>query len=971
MDPAPTLLTWNCLAAAYAWLPTPVWVFDLDRMQMAWANGAALELWRAADLDALRARDFSDVPAATREQMRHLLQSVTPGDAVTAEWTLWPLGHPVAVRVTRTQVALPDARIGLLAHAVPLDETAGDSTQHRNYEILNHTSAMLSIHAPDGHALLRNAAAVEAFGAIEPGAIDDDFARQVGVKAAQIRRTLGADGVARQRVRVETRNGWRWHQIAVRPARDPASGSAVVLLDAWDVTEQALSDQREMAEKRLLEMVSTAEPLRRVLHFLAREIETLSPGLLCSVLLTDEHGRLRSAAAPSLPEAYSAAIDGVAIGPAAGSCGTAAWRGELVIVSDIAADPLWAEYRAIALAHGLRACWSIPIKSPGGRVVGTFAAYYREPREPSRTDLELLETARHIAGIAIERARAQERLERQHGELLTAIDSLPAMICYADTSMRFVHANRRYADWTGVERERLCGRHVRDIVGDEIFATMLPYLNQVLEGREVRYERRQRGRDGVLRDFDVHYVPHRDACDAVCGYFVMLTDVTERKKDEALLHFLANHDQLTSLPNRNLFNEHLGVAVAQAQRSGEKLAALFIDLDRFKNVNDTLGHESGDLLLQQVAQRFRSRLRDSDIVARLGGDEYTVLLRDVQSSDDASACAQKLLDVLADPFDVHGQELYVTCSIGISLFPDDARDPAGLLKNADIAMYRAKEQGKNTYQFYSSEVTAARFEHLMLETSLRRALDRGEFVLHYQPIVDLGTLRVSGMETLLRWQHPDHGMVSPAKFVPLAEETGLILPIGQWVLEQACRQARALEDAGHADLVVSVNLSPRQFRQPDLAQCVARALEAAGLRPDKLTLEVTESSVMDSADAAVRTLHELKGMGIGISIDDFGTGYSSLSYLKRFPLDSLKVDQSFVRDIIADPDDAAITSAIIAMGQSLRLNIVAEGVETAEQLAFLRERGCHAAQGYLFGRPVAPEVFVQALAGPSPQAAAA
>jgi diguanylate cyclase (GGDEF)-like protein/PAS domain S-box-containing protein len=845
MNPAEPPLGWKSLVAAYSWLPAAAWVFDRERMRIAWANAAALSLWRAESLEELQARDLSDGSAASVERMQALVQSPVPGDGAPKDWTLWPRGIPVRVRMTRTLVALEDGRTGILAYAIPLE---------------------------------------------------------------------------------------------------------------------ALSGQRAIAEKRLLEMVSTGEPLERVLHLLVREIEALSSGLLCSVLLLDGEGRLRAAAAPSLPAQYNAAIDGLAIGPAVGSCGTAAWRGELVIVSDIAADPLWAEYRAAALSNGLRACWSIPINSSAGKVLGTFAAYYREPREPDRAHLELLETARHIAGIAIERARTQAALEKQHGELQTALDSLPAMICYADTGMRFVHANRPYAEWLGCEREALRGRHIREIVGEEAFATMLPYLDQVLAGREVRYERRQRGHDGVPRDFEVHYVPHRDGSGAVCGYFVMLTDVTERKKDEALLHFLANHDQLTSLPNRTLFNEHLTLAVAHAERCGEKLAALFIDLDRFKNVNDSLGHESGDLLLQQVARRFRARLRESDVVARLGGDEYTVLLRSVQGSEDVSACAQKLLDALAEPFEVHGHELYVTCSIGISLFPDDARDPASLLKNADIAMYRAKDQGKNAYQFYSSEVTAARFEHLMLETSLRRALERAEFVLHYQPIVELRTLRVAGMETLLRWQHPDHGMVSPARFIPLAEETGLILPIGQWVLEQACLQARKFAAAGHPDLVVSVNLSPKQFRQPDLSRSVARALEAAGLPPDKLTLEVTEGSVMDNADVAVRTLHELKAMGIGISIDDFGTGYSSLSYLKRFPIDSLKIDQSFVRDITTDPDDAAITSAVVALGHSLRLNIVAEGVETEEQLQFLRDLDCHAAQGYLFGRPAAADAFAQALA---------
>jgi len=517
MPPHP-LLPWHSLTAAYAWLPAAVWVFDLEGMRIAWANPAALALWRAQTLEELAARDFSDLPRTTVERM----QELTAGEAATVNWTLWPRGVPVAARLTRTPIALGDGRRGLLAHASPL------------------------------------------------------------------------------------------------------------------------ADQRALAEKRLLEMVSTGEPLARVLEVLVREIEALSPELLCSVLLLDDQLRLHCAAAPTLPPEYNAKIEGIQAGPTAGSCGTAAWRGELVIVSDIAADPLWADYRDAALPYGLRACWSIPIKSAAGEVLGTFAAYYREPREPSMAHLELLESARHIAGIAIERARGQAAMEKHRGELQTAMDSLPAMICYADTTMRFVYANQRYADWLGCRREALRGRHIRDIVGEDTFTMMLPYLQQALAGHAVRYERRQRGNDGVLRDFDVHYVPHRDAAGAVCGYFVMLTDVTERKKDEEMLHFLANHDQLTSLPNRNLFGEHLAVAVTQAERNGERLAALFIDLDRFKNVNDSLGHESGDLLLQQVARRFRACLRESDIVARLGGDEYTVLLRSVHDSQEVAVCAQKL-----------------------------------------------------------------------------------------------------------------------------------------------------------------------------------------------------------------------------------------------------------------------------------------------------------------------------------------
>ena len=547
-------------------------------------------------------------------------------------------------------------------------------------------------------------------------------------------------------------------------------------------------------------------------------------------------------------------------------------------------------------------------------------------------------------------------------ELHAVMDSVPAMICYADTGLRLAYANQRYAEWVGWPREALPGRHVREIVGADTFALMEPHLREVLAGREVRYERRERGRDGAPRDFEVHYVPNFDAHGAVCGYFVMLNDVTARKKDEEMLHFLANHDQLTRLPNRNLFNEHLQFAVAQAARGGEKLATLFIDLDRFKRVNDTLGHETGDLLLQQVASRFRSCLRESDLVARLGGDEYTVLVHPVHDAQEVAACAQKLINVLARPLEINGHELFVTCSVGISLYPDDGKDAATLLKNADIAMYRAKDQGKNNYQFFSSEVTAASFEHLMLETSLRRALEREEFVLHYQPIVDLRSRRISGVEALVRWRHPELGMVPPAKFIPLAEETGLIVPIGQWVLEQACRQARTLQRQGAIGLRVAVNLSARQFLRKDLARTVGEALARTGLDAQHLDLEVTESGVMENADAAIGTLHDLKAMGAHLSIDDFGTGYSSLSYLKRSPIDALKVDRSFVRDIPADQDDAAIASAIIAMGHSLRLTLIAEGVETEEQLAFLRERDCHKVQGYLFGRPVPAEELSRQLA---------
>jgi len=927
----------------------PVWVFDFDNLRAVWANQAGLQLWQAQSVADLRSRDYSDISSSARDLLAGFLEALRRGEPTTpVPWTIYPNGIPASLTIKHTGILLEDGRLGMLAEGQPLTSASLPATLRRDLDTLNHTSAQISIHALDGAALMRNPAAIAAFGTSDEG---DDFARRVGGNAQEMYAALAGRQPVQRRVHVDTQEGARWHSVSAQRVRDPVGGADVILLEAQDITATVQAEQQARTEKQLLEMISAGERLPRILDTLVRGVEALRPDLLCSVLLLDDHGQLHSTAAPNLPEGYNLAIEGMHIGPCAGSCGTAAWRGETVVVSDIALDPLWVDYRALALRHGLHACWSVCITAASGKVLGTFAAYYRSPRAPSSEDLRLLDTARHIAGIAIERVRAQEAVEQRERQLRAVMDSVPAMICQADLQTRIVYANQRYADWVGTPREQLVGRPVQELVDAGTFEVMEPQLQRVLAGREVRYERRQRGSDGALHDFEVHYVPNRDAAGNVCGYFVLLNDVTARKQDEEMLYFLANHDQLTSLPNRNLFNEHLAVALTHAARHGEKLAALFIDLDRFKNVNDTLGHQTGDVLLQQVAQRFRACLRESDIVARLGGDEYTVLMRPVRDVQEVATCAQKLIDTLSSPVTVDGHELFVTCSIGVSMFPDDAHDAPTLLKNADIAMYRAKDQGKNTYQFFSREATASTFEHLMLETSLRRALEREEFVLHFQPIVDLRTQRVSSMETLVRWQHPDFGMVSPAKFIPLAEETGLIVPIGQWVLEHACRAAGTLHARGFRELNVAVNLSTRQFRERDLVRSVALILERTQLPPRHLELEVTEG-VMDDTEAATRTLHELKALGVHLSIDDFGTGYSSLSHLKRFPIETLKVDQSFVRDITADPNDAAITSAIIAMGHSLRLTIVAEGVETPDQLAFLRERECHKAQGFLFARPM-------------------
>jgi len=425
-----------------------------------------------------------------------------------------------------------------------------------------------------------------------------------------------------------------------------------------------------------------------------------------------------------------------------------------------------------------------------------------------------------------------------------------------------------------------------------------------------------------------------------------------RKQAESHLTFFANHDALTGLPNRAMFHQRLTQALARAQRFSKMVAILFVDLDHFKEINDTLGHDAGDRLLKQLAVRLRDCLREGDTVGRQGGDEFVVLIEDVADPSQVTQVVQKIIDTVARPFLLVAKERHVTASIGISIYPDDGHDQQTLLKNADIAMYRAKEQGRNNFQFYSAEMNQHSFERLALETSLRRAVERREFLLHYQPRVDMQNGRITGVEVLVRWQHPDLGIVLPAQFVPLAQETGLIAPIGEWVLRTACAEARGWIERGLPPVRVAMNLSALEFARDGLAVMVAQVLRETGLDPGLLEFEITESTIMHNADRAADILRQLEQVGVRVAIDDFGTGYSSLSYLKRFPIASVKIDHTFILQIPHDADDSAITRAVIAMAHNLNLKVVAEGVETVEQYRFLQEHHCDEMQGYYYSKPV-------------------
>jgi len=519
-----------------------------------------------------------------------------------------------------------------------------------------------------------------------------------------------------------------------------------------------------------------------------------------------------------------------------------------------------------------------------------------------------------------------------------------------------------------------------------LFAWLIPGLRDVIAaigfaGTAIALWRVRRRREGVgFTILSVAFAANGLLVPVSLGYFDflvltmmgvgMIACLLEDEREAAELAtveiaHLAYHDALTGLPNRPLFIDRLIVALAQATRGNHRMAVFFLDLDRFKDINDSLGHSTGDQLLKEVAERIRHCVREGDTVARMGGDEFTLLIPTIDSVDDATKIAQKIIETLKIPFYINERELFVTTSIGMSLFPGDGSDPETLVRNADTAMYRAKDQGRDNYQLYAPAMNARALERLALENMLRKALSQNELVLHYQPMVDVESRAIIGLEALIRWNHPELGLLAPAHFISVAEVSGLIIPIGEWVLRTACKQVKAWHRTFDSRITISVNLSARQFQASDLVRQISGALDESGLDPGCLELEITESNAMQNAENTIYTLRELKSLGVRIAMDDFGTGYSSLNYLKRFPIDTLKLDQMFVRDVMTDASDAAIVSAVIAMSHSLKLTVVAEGVETEEQFEFLKKEGCDKIQGFLYSAPLAASELEPYLVGQS------
>tara|TARA_R110002167_G_scaffold44202_6_gene133209 strand:+ start:6280 stop:8835 length:2556 start_codon:yes stop_codon:yes gene_type:complete len=557
-----------------------------------------------------------------------------------------------------------------------------------------------------------------------------------------------------------------------------------------------------------------------------------------------------------------------------------------------------------------------------------------------------------------QRKQSEETLRK----LSQAVEQSPASVMITDTRGNIEYVNRAFTLYTGYEADEVMGRNPRFLQSGHTQSNQYQHLwKQLASGKEWRGEFHNRKKDGELYWTYSTLNPITDAEGKITHYLESNENITQRKEYEERLLQQANFDTLTALPNRLLALDRLSQSLRWMTRENKHVALLFIDLDRFKHINDTLGHETGDQLLVVAAKRIQASIRSGDTAARFGGDKFLVILQMLSEAYDVQHVAQKVIDAFNEPFQINADELFSTVSIGITVAPDDSTEPMALLRNAEAAMYRAKEDGRNTFSYFTPELNAQTLNRLHLEADLRHALERNELLLHYQPLLNGETGAVIGAEALIRWQQGERGMIQPDHFIPLAEETGLIVPIGAWVLQTACLQMAAWSNKQGMPLRIAINISTRQFHAGNLAQMVRSALDLSGLRADQLELEITESLLLGSDAEVLAMVNELKGVGVRLSIDDFGTGYSSLSYLKKFPFDVLKIDRSFVSGVTENGEDAELTQAIISMAHALGFKVVAEGVETAEQLEFLRIRGCEIMQGYYFSRPLAVSDYARFL----------
>ncbi|RUR57275.1 sensor domain-containing phosphodiesterase [Vreelandella populi] len=726
-----------------------------------------------------------------------------------------------------------------------------------------------------------------------------------------------------------------------------------------DATSRKYAEVAAHGQRQALELAMSGAPLKEILGLLCHLVEEPSgSGLLASVMLLDaDQFRLTMCVAPSIPPEYHRSIDGLAAGTSTAFCDNLTFLASSII-TDTTQDELGKQFFRLMMPLGRQACWLVPLLSTKGCLQGVMPLYCREKRGPTEEETASIQLVANTASLIIERYRETEERNRAELRFRSLVNATNAIIWTTSSEVEVFTPVPEWTSFTGFTREQAEGMGWLDAIHPDDRAFMLTLIARMRqEAVSLQDEVRLRRADGEFRHMMFHAVPIVDASGAVKEWAGSYTDITERIESQQRLHHMATHDGLTGLPNRAYLNEHLE-ALLSFTPSDTPIAVMLIDLDRFKHINDSLGHGSGDEMLCQIAKRLQAALPIGDLVARLGGDEFVVIAHAQRGKFSVESIAKKLVETLALPVDVSDYQLFPSASIGICMYPEDGQSKDILIQNADIAMYRAKAEGGNRYGFFSEEMSIEMKKRMALEIALRGALDRGEFVLHYQPRIELPSEKLMGVEALVRWNNPECGLVLPSDFISIAEETGLIDELGIWVLRQACLDIQGLSTRLGYQLCVSVNLSPKQLLSPNLVAQVQHALDQAGMQPTCLELELTEGAFIHDMQASTLAMQQLKALGVRLAVDDFGAGHAGISYLQQFPIDVVKLDRTFITPNASEPHGHGFMKALSDMTHALGLHVVAEGVEDKATLDLLCQTQCDEAQGYFIAEPLPLSMLV-------------
>jgi len=838
--------------------------------------------------------------------------------------------------------------------------------------IFNSAGVLLGLLQPDGRLLKANAAALRLAGVQEHevrGCLycDTPWWSQAAASLRQrlsqaCRRAAGGQADAFEAQQRDPAGNLVYIDYRIWPIFDEQGEVIFLLSEGHDITARRRHEQRERVRHRIFSLLAAEAPQQEILQEVACYIEECDPSCRCAVmLLSADRSCLRVGAAPSLDEAVIRRVDGLQVVPGNGCCGTAAARGERVVVADLASHPFYEGRRSELLAAGLASCWSEPVFSSSGELLGTLAIFHQQPGEPGTDQLALILHGAQLVCEAIERKRMDEELRLASSVFQASSEGI--IVC--DAHRHILAVNPAFVRITGYSSEEALGRDPGFLSAGRtapgVYREMWESLATNGQWFGEIWNMRKNGE--VFPEWLTINALHDDT-GRVYRYIGMFSDVSSRKQWEDQIWRQTNYDALTELPNRRLFRDRLQQEARKAQAAQQPLALLHIDLDHFKEVNEQLGHAAGDSLLQQVAGRLLGCAGGADTTARLGGDEFALIMPAQPDLGRVEQVAQDIVERLAAPCRINGEPVYVTASVGITLYPNDGEEHELLLKNAEQAMYAAKEGGRNRYSFFTPSLQEAALQRQSLSRDLRQALALRQFELYFQPIVDLASGRIFKAEALIRWKHPERGFVSPAHFIPLAEELGLIEELGEWVFFEAVRWAQVWNQhpvAAGRVFQISVNKSPRQFQNGKTHLEWVEHLRHCGLDPRAIVIEITEGLLLDEASGALDKLKHFRRQGLEIALDDFGTGYSAMAYLKRFDIDYLKIDQSFVRDMENNPGDRAIVEAMVVMAHKLGMKVIAEGIETEAQRDFLFAAGCNYGQGYLFSRPVPAPAFTALL----------